>query len=827
MPYTSARSIGFCAERDSGNSLDGSRRNEGVLDTLGIPEVAVHEIAEHVPAHQRRILSHCLARLAKRQAEADPMKEGGSMRGEEKITADQRDRGALVYIRQSTQMQVRTNLQSQERQYGLANLAGQLGWPKADVEVIDEDLGRTGAESVERTGFQKLRRQVAEGEVGIVFCLEASRLARNNRDWYHLLDLCGVRGTLVADQEGIYDVRDYNDRLLLGLKGTLSEAELHILKNRLVAGQKHKAKKGELVIKLPVGLVQDPDERIVLDPDENVQHTVRTLLKKFEELGSGRKVLRWMRQEGLKMPRRQGTDLFSQVLWQEPTHSGLVRLLRNPFYAGTYVYGRQMTYREIEGEEPVTRTKKLPMDEWQVVIPNAHPGYITWEQYLRNQQRLDENAGLFHRRRKAPGRGKALCQGLLRCGVCGRAMQTVYSWRSRRGGTYDVRYLCGRGKALYDAPLCQSINAKMIDAVVGEAFLKAIKPEQLELSIEEIEKLLEEEKAADRHWQLRLEKARFEVDRARRQFDRVEPEDRLVARELERRWNEKLEEHKKLEEEYVQWQHSQRRQPLTPETLARIRELASDVRGLWEAPTTAWEDRKELLRILVQQIWLFMKRDARQVEIRIVWYGDVQTVHVIPWMGAGQPHDWKIYERIQHWASQGLMDREIAERLNADGLRGRLEQPFTLRAIHEIRRRARIHRASIESGVYNMRQAATKLGVSTVTLRQWMRQGLVQGEVIVPGQQWRIRLTEEEVSRLRGGWEPTREISPVQAAKLLGWVAHTVYKKLRRGELPGRRARVGRSTRWLLPLQELQKMQQARRTLQVPPNHAQEAQDET
>jgi DNA invertase Pin-like site-specific DNA recombinase len=726
------------------------------------------------------------------------------MRGEEKIGSEHIDRRAFIYIRQSTAMQVRQNIMSQERQYGLVARARELGWSEATVEVIDEDQGRTGSDSNARTGFQKLRRQVAEGKVGIIFSLEASRLARNNGDWHHLLDLCGVSRTLVADQEGVYDVRDYNDRLLLGLKGTLSEAELHILKTRLTAGLQHKAQKGELAFPLPTGLTHDPEGRIVLDPDENVQHTMRAIFRKFEEVGTAGKVVRWMLQNGVQMPRRTGSGLFSQVIWHTATFPAVVQVLKNPLYAGAYVYGRRQSFQSIQGEKPVNRVRSVPMEKWRVLMPRAHQGYINWEQYQRNVAKLKENAGRISGARGAPGRGFVLCQGLIRCGRCGSRMNVRYKTRVLKSGQRERvgAYICQRSVS-YGGPRCQYLVARVLDEVVAEAFQSAVQPEQVELSLKDLEKVFEQEQAADRHWQLRMEKMRYEAERAQRQFDHVEPEDRVVARELERRWNQKLEEMKKLEEEYARWREKEQGRLLSSEVLERIRLLARDVKGLWSAPTTQWEDRKELIRTLVEEVWVWVRREEREVEIRVVWYGNVQTVHKVKWDGKTRPHNRKVQELIRQCASEGLTDQEIAERLNKANLRNQIGNGFTREQASRIRRELGITRGSATPGYYNLGQAAKKIGVNITSLLKYLKQGLVQGRQRKCGSCWRIRLSEEEIERLRGGWKPAQELTVNQAAQRLKMTPANVYYHVKLGHLPARRAKIGLRARWLLPVQKL------------------------
>ena len=436
--------------------------------------------------------------------------------------------------------------------------------------IVDEDLGHTASGLRDREGFVKLRTEVCAGQVGLVVGIETSRLARSNREWYHLLDLCAVCGTLVAEPGRVYDPRDFEDRLHLGLKGILSEAELHSLKKRLVDAVHHKAERGELAIRPPVGLVLDADGKAVLDPDLGVQQTFGSLFEKFEELGTVRKVLRWMLEYRIKMPRRVGgTGLFSKVIWQHPTYDALLGVLQNPRYAGAYVYGRSETYLRVEGGEPRSYSRMLPIEKWRVVIPGAHPGYISWEEFLRNREQIRQNS-YRSQGRGAPGRGPTLLQGLIRCGRCSSRMQTHYRSYERRGKKHlRPFYKCGRDAGEFLTKTCQSVNAPLIDGIVGAAFLEALEPARLEVSMEALGRLEESARAAERHWQLQLERARYEAERAQRQYDQVEPENRLVARDLERRWEEQLQKLKSLEGEYTRWKQ-QKESPWSAEQVDEL-----------------------------------------------------------------------------------------------------------------------------------------------------------------------------------------------------------------------------------------------------------------
>ncbi|MGH2667764.1 MAG: recombinase family protein, partial [bacterium] len=512
-----------------------------------------------------------------------------------KITASHLRRDAYVYVRQSTVMQVREHTESLERQYELAERAVGLGWAAHQVVVIDEDLGRSGAEATAREGFRRLVADVGLGQVGLILGIEVSRLARNNADWYHLLDLCALTDTLIADGDGLYHPSDYNDRLVLGLKGTMSEAELHLIRNRLTAGLRHKAAKGELRQGLPVGFDHDEAGNIVLSPDEAVVEAISAVFVRFDELGSARQVLLSLLEDGLLVPRRPTRK--GRVVWAPATYPAIHDFLTNPVYAGAFVFGRTKTEKRVDANgRLVMRTRQVARDEWEVCIPDHHPGFVTWECYEANQTLLRANwrpprghgGG-------APREGSALLQGRLRCGRCGRMMQTSYS--GTKGNC--PRYLCGRGRQLYGTErACQSLGGRRLEARVLDEVFAVLQPAALTATA----KALSE---ADAHHVRRLvaferavERARFEAERARRQFDAVEPENRLVGRTLERAWEAALAEVRRAESDLAA-QQTRRPSPLTANELGWLRRAGADIRRIFEASTTTARERKQLLRALI------------------------------------------------------------------------------------------------------------------------------------------------------------------------------------------------------------------------------------
>ncbi len=468
--------------------------------------------------------------------------------GQSKLTKEHWKRLACVYVRQSTLKQVERNRESQVNQYQLVERAELLGWPRERIRVIDADLGISGQSSTNRNGFKELVAEVSLGHVGIIFGYEVSRLARNNGDWYHLLDLAAVFGTLIADTDGIYDPKLYNDRLLLGLKGTMSEAELHLIRNRLDAGRLSQVHRGEFRQMLPTGLVRLDDGSVVKDPDEGIRHTIELVFHTFDEHGSCRQVVRVLREAGILLPRRQTGGMYrGQLLWKEASEAAIYEMIQNPAYAGAFVYGRRPgdPARQMVSHRPI-QTRK-PREEWVQIKQDVYPAYITWEQYLANQERLQSNAMDFARRtgrepgvQGAPGRGEALLQGLVVCGVCGHHLRVAYK--------KTPRYFCNEEFKRVQGPACISVTGPLLDEIVTHAFFEALRPAQLDA----LEAVLADQEAEYRrllvHWKERVKRARYSAQLAQRQYSAVDPENRLVAASLEQRWETALRELAETEE---------------------------------------------------------------------------------------------------------------------------------------------------------------------------------------------------------------------------------------------------------------------------------------
>ncbi|HEY6775976.1 MAG TPA: recombinase family protein [Thermoleophilaceae bacterium] len=709
----------------------------------------------------------------------------------QKITDQHRRRRAVVYVRQSTAHQLERNHESRARQYALRERAVELGWPAASVAVVDGDLGRSGASAEERIGFKELVAEVGLGQVGLVLALEVSRLARSSADWHQLLDLCALTGTLIADQDGIYSPQDFNDRLLLGLKGTMSEAELHLIRARLDGGLRSKAERGELELALPVGLDRDDDGRIVLCADEQVRHAIGRVFCLWRRLGSARQVTAELLAEGQKLPRR--TVGQRRVRWARASYGAVHDFLTNPAYAGAFAFGRTRTEKRlVAGGRVRAKTVELPLEEWSVCIPDHHPGYVSWGEYLATRERLRANVRPRGEGGGAAREGGALLQGLLRCGRCGRRMQVAYSGRDGR----VPRYACVRGHVLHHTDSsCQSLGGLRLEKAIAGAFLEAVTPAGVRASGEAIGELERQHEERMRGQRLAVERAEFEVERARRQFDACEPEHRLVARTLEARLEQVLSalERERRELAELEQHHPE---PLTDDERQALARLARDLPRLWQAPTTTARDRKELLRALVREVIVTVQEEPRRAGVEIVWEGGARSELSVPLIRRGpegKRTDEQTVELIRRLAAHHP-DRQIAAILNKQGRRTGTGLAFNESRVKHVRQRAGIPAAPAPdpaSELFTVEQAAQELSVSGPTIYRWLRAGLLPGEQTTPHAPWRIRLTDEIRARfvpdVPDGFVPLAE-----AAKLLGVARQTVLHKVQRGELEAIQVTTGR-----------------------------------
>jgi DNA invertase Pin-like site-specific DNA recombinase len=603
-----------------------------------------------------------------------------------KIQSTHQERIAFVYVRQSTPWQVMENRESTERQYRLRERAIELGWAPSQVEVIDEDQGRSGSSAAHRTGFQRLAAEVSLGKVGIVLMLEASRLARNNSDWYRLMEICGVSGTLIADECGVYNPREPNDRLLLGVKGTISEAELFTLRTRLYEGRWNKARKGLLHFPLPVGYVQGADGCWMLDPDTQVRERLDYLFDCFRRHRVVRGVVRELKEQGLELPTRvTAQEGYGSLIWKAPTLGAVIRILHNPAYAGAYVYGRS-EYSNVRRSPKTGKASShvRSVEQWPVKIAAHHPSYIGWEEFVKNQERLRQNWS-HDGNHGVPREGRALLQGIVYCGVCGRKMGV----QDRAAKEHrSPSYVCGRGYYDGDEKICQSMTSRPIDAAVVEVFLGAVSPLSLRVAMQVLDHLEQDLIVQRRQRELQLEQARYEARLAQRQYDAVDPANRLVAGELERRWNDKLERVAQLERTYAQAERDAE-WSLTKEERAAITNLSQDLPAIWSAETTTNQERKQLLRMAIESVQLDGMRQTGQIEMQIRWRSGTITDHVVKRAAPGEGSLKTPVEAVLqiHRMAGRTTYKEIAGQLNRTGLRSAFGRCFTTQHVGYICRR--------------------------------------------------------------------------------------------------------------------------------------------
>jgi DNA invertase Pin-like site-specific DNA recombinase len=647
-----------------------------------------------------------------------------------KVSADHLRRDAYVYVRQSSLYQVANNTESSRRQYDLRGRAVALGWPAERVVVIDVDQGQSGASATDREGFQRLVADVSLAKAGIVLGLECSRLARNNADWHRLLELCALSDTLICDEDGLYDPGAINDRLLLGLKGTISEAELHFIRARLQGGILAKAGRGELAVRLPVGLLYDAASNVVLDPDAGVRQAIGHLFEMFEATGSAQAVVKAFASQRLTFPGRHMTGPHAgELYWKALRHNHVLFVLHNPRYAGAYFYGRRRQITDIDGR---TRSVLKPRDQWTVLIPSAHPGYISFEQYEKNQATLAANAAARgDERRAGPAREvPALLQGLAVCGECGKRM--TVSYHTRCDGSPLPDYNCRReGIATGTAP-CQTICGATIDDAVASLVLDQLTPLALETALQVTEELAQRATDADRLRASGVQRTEHAADAARRRYLAVDPTNRLVADALEADWNNRLRELKDAQDEYEQARQAGNA-PLTDAQQARIRALASDLPALWNDPATPMRERKRLIRLLVTDVTLIKTDEHITAHVRLSG-GAHHTLNVPRPLRAWEAHTTpaSTIVLIDELLAEHTYD-EAVEILNQRGLTGGWGKPFTvpsltqlcrLRNIPDLRQRLRAQ------GMLTLTEIAEQLGVTTATIKHWQHQGDITGRRI-------------------------------------------------------------------------------------------------
>lgn len=653
-----------------------------------------------------------------------------------KLTVELLNRRAVVYIRQSSPGQVVHNLESQRRQYGLADHARQLGF--REVQIIDEDLGRSGSGKEARPGFERLVAEVCSGDVGAVFCIEASRLARNGRDWHHLIELCGLVRTIVIDPDGVYDPGVLNDRLLLGLKGTMSEFELNLLRQRSLEAIRQKARRGELQFRLPVGYRWSTCGKIEIDPDRRVKQAIDLVFAKFKELGSARQALLWFRREKVELPQkfeRPGDEIF----WRLPVYNTIWKILRNPIYAGAYAFGKtESRTKVVDGRARKTDGHKKPMESWLVLLRDHHHGYITWEQFEQNQAMLDVNAHMKSRMEPKAGRGgRSLLAGLLRCRRCGRMLHVTYS------GTHgDVpRYHCRGAQINHGEDWCISFGGLAVDRAIAAEILKAVEGNAVEAALQAATRIAEQREQKRQAWAMELEQARYHAHLAARRYEAVDPDNRLVAGELEARWNAALQVVAELEERIRKDELScEFKQIPDQETL---RNLAQDLASVWNLPSTDMRLKQRIVHILIAEIVADVDQENQQVVLLIQWAGGQHSELRVRKNATGKHSrctNMEAIEIVKRMAGK-YPDDQIAATLNRLGMRTGAGNTWREGNVRYVRSYHQLPAYAMEQSTKStltLEEASERLNVSHKIVRRLIDEGRIPATQVVPFAPWEI-----------------------------------------------------------------------------------------
>jgi len=676
---------------------------------------------------------------------------------------------AIVYVRQSTQQQVLEHRESTARQYALADRAVALGWPSAAVAVIDEDQGRSGSSAEGRSGFQRLLAEVSSDRVGLILGLEMSRLARSCKDWHALLEVCSIYRTLLADADGLYDPSQYNDRLLLGLKGTMSEAELHILKSRLQQGMWNKAQRGEVINHAPIGYVRSLSARegvgdFVMDPDEQVQSVVRLIFEQFTRRGSINGLLKWLVRNDVKLPVRPhfGPNR-GELEWRRPNRVTLLNVLHHPIYAGAYRWGhREIDPRKKIAGRPTTGRTLNSHDACRVLIHDRFAAYISWEQFEANQETLRENSALG-KLLAAPRHGPSVLAGLLVCGRCGHRMMVGYGTSGGVSKTKTLRYSCLRDAIDYGEGACQSLSGAVLESFVVERLLQAVSPASLELSLAATADLERERKQLDDHWRQRLVRSRYEVEQARRQYAAVDPDHRLVARELERRWDEALRADEQLQADYARFQQDSPTE-LSPQQRQQILSLAEDLPALWHADSTTPEDQQTIARLLLEQVTVAVEGNTDRVDVELRWVGGFLSRYALtrPVQTYEQLSNYnELVARVEALRAERKTLSETAAMLNAEGFHPpKRTSQFTKGILSGLLRERRARAGALpgdgavgqylEADEWWLANLASELSMPIATLHRWQRVGWVTSrKITAAGGRWAIYADPDELQRLR------------------------------------------------------------------------------
>lgn len=740
--------------------------------------------------------------------------QSNAINGSSKVGSSHRERLAFVYVRQSTCYQVENNRESQRRQYDLRELAINLGWPEERIIVIDEDQGHSGSRPGARGGFARIIMGVGARKAGIVMSLEASRLARNSPDWHTLIYMSRYSDTLIADEHGIYDPTDATDRMVLGIRGQMSELELETSIHRMVQGRWNKARRGEYLVHPPVGYELGEMNEVVLTSDEAVASAIRTLFIKFDEFLCVRRLLNWWCSERLKFPVRRMSLRGQPVVWVAPSYQNILYVLHHPFYSGAYVFGRSKSVRELDpGGSGKVRIRRVavPQDEWPVLLRGHHPAYIEFEKYERNQAAIRENIQMKRQGsdgHQGPAReGAALLQGIVRCGHCGRQMLINYGGgRPTSKNARTIQYRCVIGMNTIKRADCQLIGGKQIDATVVEAFFEVARHAGKDAATLAVEQTGKESEEAERAWNLQIEKAEYDAQRAERQYNAVDPENRVVARTLEARWESRLRRVEELRANAAS--NREQRSPLTEQDQARARRLGSDVERAWSKESTTIQDKKQLLRSVIEEVQL--ASDTSHYKVKIIWKGGATTEKEIRRRSRRDPPSnatsKDIVEMVRLLATE-FDDAQIARILCRQGRRTGKGNTFTAHKVAALRNRFNIpvhprHRArDPREGPFTADQAAAELNVSVATIRCWIRDGLLPGTQLAPGAPWRIVLTDETRRRLTAEDAPAGWVGLTEAAKRLGLSKQHVAYLVKKGELAAVRVMVGKRQCWKIDVE--------------------------
>ena len=668
-----------------------------------------------------------------------------------KITDSHLQKAAYVYLRQSSMGQVRNHRESTERQYALQELARHLGWPVARIAVLDGDLGKSGTSTNDREDFKTLVADVSLGKAGAVFAIEASRLARSNADWHRLIEICSITGTLIIDEDGCYDPCDFNDGLLLGLKGTMAQAELHFIRARLQGNKLSKARKGELRFPLPVGYVFDEHNCIVKDPDAQVRSSIELVFDYFQQCGSAYGVVQRFAREKLDFPKRSyGGTWAGKLIWGRLTDARVTAILKNPSYAGVYAFGRYQTIKEILKDGEVrSRIRCMPEENWLVNLRDHHEGYITFEQYTKNLDQLSRNQTNTKEMvlTGSAREGLALLQGLLVCGCCGRRLTPRYQGN---GGIYPTYQCNWRKREGLSTKACLTVQCPPLDRAIEMRVLEVLSSDQIQLAIDAFEIVSRRHEQIDAQWKMRLERAQYEAELAQRRYEQVDPNNRLVAATLEQRWNDALIELEDVKDQIDRLQQESGR--LTSQQRDKVLELAEDLPRLWHNTATAWKDKKRVLQLLIRDITV-KKPEQRAALLQVRWQGGTcEEVRVeLPRPVADRwRHDDALVERVREMAMT-LDDAQIVTRLNDEGLQTNKGNPFTIKSIKWIRHKHKIPPVDdTKAGELTVKEVAARLGVSCGVVYYWIEKGLLHGRRRNAGSPYLLAMTprvEQELAQ--------------------------------------------------------------------------------